>query len=83
VPGCVSIRGAGRQLVSARLQSRELSGSRSDSGNVSGADAGGCKLWTLAPSGTIFTGTDPNPKNVAKLLQINSFCDILADLGDY
>jgi hypothetical protein len=47
------------------------------------ADAGGCKLWTLAPSGTILTGTDANRKNVAKLLQINSFGDILADLGDY
>jgi hypothetical protein len=48
------------------------------------ADAGGCKLWTITPSGTTLTGTDPNPKNINKLLQIDPKTDAaIADLGDY
>jgi hypothetical protein len=48
------------------------------------ADSGGCNLWTIAPSGTTLTGTDPNPKNVNKLLQIDPKTDAaIADLGDY
>jgi len=47
------------------------------------ADSGGCKLWTITPSGTTLT-TDPNPKNLNKLLQIDPGSDaVLADLGDY
>jgi len=48
------------------------------------ADAGGCRNWTLRPSGTTLTGTDPNPKSVAKLLQIDpGTTEAIADLGDY
>jgi hypothetical protein len=47
------------------------------------ADATGCKVWTVTPSGTTTTGTDPNPKNYTKLLHINETGDILAEGGDY
>jgi hypothetical protein len=48
------------------------------------ADSGGCKLWTIWPSGTTVTATDPLPKNRNKLLQIDPGSDVvLADLGDY
>ena len=50
----------------------------------SAADAGGCRNWTIRPSGTTLTGSDPNPKNVAKLLQIDpGTTEAIADLGDY
>jgi hypothetical protein len=47
------------------------------------ADATGCKVWTVTPSGTTTTGTDPNPKNYTKLLHINENGEILAEGGDY
>jgi len=48
------------------------------------ADSAGCKTWTIKPSGTTLTGTDPNPKNRNKLVQIDSRNDtVIADLGDY
>ena len=48
------------------------------------ADSGGCKQWTVTPEGTTTTGSDPNPKNVNKLLQIDPVSEnVLADLGDY
>jgi hypothetical protein len=48
------------------------------------ADSGGCKLWTIASSGTTRTGTDPNPKSLNRLVQIDSGGNtILADLGNY
>lgn len=48
------------------------------------ADSGGCKLWTIWPSGTTVTATDPLPKNRNKLLQIDPGTDAaIADLGDY
>lgn len=48
------------------------------------ADAAGCRLWTITPGGTAITATDPNPKNVNKLVQIDPSRDtVLADLGDY
>jgi hypothetical protein len=48
------------------------------------ADSGGCNNWTIWPSGTMVTATDPLPKNRNKLLQIDPSSEVvLADLGDY
>jgi hypothetical protein len=48
------------------------------------ADSTGCRQWTIATDGKTLTGSDPNPKGVQKLLQINPSTDaILADMGDY
>jgi len=48
------------------------------------SDATGCKTWTISPSGSRLTGTDPNPKNLNKLVQIDPGSDaVIADLGDY
>ena len=33
--------------------------------------ATGCKTWTIGPAGTTLRGTDPNPKNYTRLLQID------------
>ena len=41
-----------------------------------------CSSWSLTPSGGAST-TDPLPKNVTKLLRINTNEEVLADLGDY
>lgn len=48
------------------------------------ADASGCKLWVISPSGTALTGTDPNPKNVNRLVQIDPKSEaIIGDVGDF
>ena len=47
------------------------------------ADTTGCKVWTISPSGTAVTGTDPNPKGLNKLLLIDSAGTVLAEGGDY
>ena len=47
-------------------------------------DGGGCKVWTLGPSGPASPGDDPNPKNVSRLLLIDENGGILDDQrGDY
>jgi hypothetical protein len=47
------------------------------------ADTTGCKVWTITPNGTATTGTDPNPKNYTKLLNIDEGGNVLAEGGDY
>lgn len=47
------------------------------------ADPTGCKVWSIAPSGTAVTGDDPNPKGLNKLLLIDSGGTVLAEGGDY
>jgi len=50
----------------------------------SSADAAGCKVWTITPSGNVFTGTDPNVKGLQKLLLLEGDTEaISADFGDY
>jgi hypothetical protein len=47
-------------------------------------DAGGCKVWTITPSNSRVTGSDPNPKSLNRLLEIDDRSEqILAELGDY
>jgi hypothetical protein len=47
-------------------------------------DASGCKVWTVTPSTNTTTGSDPNPKSLNRLLEIDSTGEQqLADLGDY
>jgi hypothetical protein len=47
-------------------------------------DAAGCKLWNISPSGTVLTGTDPNPKNVNRLVQIDPRSEaIIGEVGDF
>lgn len=47
------------------------------------AGSSGCLSWRLVPSGTVTTGIDPNPKNVAKLLRIDAAGNVLEQLGNY
>ena len=48
------------------------------------SDDGGCKMWTIAPSGASLTGSDPNVKNVTRLLQVEDYTEeYVADLGNY
>jgi hypothetical protein len=45
-------------------------------------DASGCKVWTVTPSATRVTGSDPNPKNLNRLLEIEDATqNYLADLS--
>lgn len=46
-------------------------------------DITGCREWRIVPSGTTLTGTDPNPKSLHTLLQIDDGGSILAVGGDY
>jgi len=47
-------------------------------------DTAGCKLWNVYPSGTYVTGTDPNHKNVNRLVQIDPGSDqVIGDVGDF
>ena len=43
------------------------------------SDTAGCKSWSITPSG----GDPMAPRNVAKLLEITSNGDVVADMGDY
>lgn len=36
-------------------------------------DSAGCKLWNIYPSGTNLTGSDPNCKNLNRLVQIDPY----------
>ena len=48
------------------------------------ADGAGCKVWTIAPSGSVITGSDPNVKGRQKLLLLDGDTEaIAADFGDY
>jgi hypothetical protein len=48
------------------------------------ADRTGCRTWNIGPASTIVTGTDPNPKGVQQLVQIDPNTDaVIATLGDY
>lgn len=47
------------------------------------SDSTGCKIWTVTPGGAVLTGTDPNPKNLGKLLWIDQAGNILDYGGDY
>jgi hypothetical protein len=46
------------------------------------ADATGCKVWTLRPSGPPTLG-DPNPKNRTRLLEIDDSGNVVALGGTY
>ncbi len=45
--------------------------------------ATGCKTWSIAPAGTTLRGTDPNPKNHTKLLEIDEGGNVIAEGGTY
>lgn len=47
------------------------------------ADTTGCREWTVVPGNTILTGSDPNPKGLQTLLQLDEGGAILAQGGDY
>jgi hypothetical protein len=47
------------------------------------SDTTGCKVWTLMPGGTTFTGADPNPKSRSRLLKIDGAENILAVGAEY
>jgi hypothetical protein len=45
--------------------------------------ATGCKTWTVTTAGTTLRGTDPNPKNHTRLLEVDDGGIVIAEGGTY
>lgn len=82
-PGSLRFRAPSGQWYRFSFQPENYAGVDPFSVTCSAADATGCKVWSITPSGTTLTGSDPNAKGVNKLLLIDGGGTVLAVGGDY